>query len=90
MADAVYGVRLHCSPGPSPGPNGLPSAPPQAYTGVMTLLVGVFLLPFFVWSWVRHDSDEDAAAAISIIGWLVLGAMAGGLGMWALGVSPRP
>ena len=51
----------------------------------MTLLVGVLLLPLFVWSWVRHDTDEDAAAAISIIGWLVLAAMATGLGVWALG-----
>lgn len=50
----------------------------------MTLLVGLLLLPFFVWSWVRHDTEEDAAAAISIIGWLILFALAVVLARWAL------
>lgn len=48
-------------------------------------MLGVLLLPFFVWSWVRHDTDEDAAAAISIIGWLVLASLAAALGAWAVG-----
>ncbi|MBH77000.1 MAG: hypothetical protein CL897_02040 [Dehalococcoidia bacterium] len=39
----------------------------------MSFLVGIVLLPFFVWSWIKHDSDEDAAAALSIGAWIVIG-----------------
>ena len=38
----------------------------------MTLLMGLLALPFLLWSWVKHDVDEDAMAALSIIGWLVI------------------
>ena len=39
----------------------------------MTLLLGVLILPFFIWAWIRHGADEDADAAVSIMAWLVLG-----------------
>ena len=38
----------------------------------MTLIVSLFALPFLVWSWVKHDVDEDAIAALSIIGWMIV------------------
>lgn len=39
----------------------------------MSFLIGLVLLPFFVWSWIKHDADEDAAAALSIAAWIVIG-----------------
>jgi len=39
----------------------------------VTFLIGLVLLPFFVWSWIKRDSDEDAAAALSIAAWMVIG-----------------
>ncbi len=39
----------------------------------MSFLIGLVLLPFFVWAWIKHDADEDAAAALSIAAWLVIG-----------------
>ncbi len=38
----------------------------------MSVLIGLLLLPFLVWSWIKHDVDEDAAAAVSIMAWIVL------------------
>ncbi len=38
----------------------------------MSALIGLVLLPFLVWSWIKHDIDEDAAAAVSVIAWIVL------------------
>lgn len=40
----------------------------------MALLVGLVLLPFFIWAWIRRDADEDAAATLSIAAWIVIGA----------------
>ena len=42
----------------------------------MALIVGLVLLPFFVWSWIKRDADEDAAAALSIAAWIVIGVSA--------------
>ncbi len=42
----------------------------------MSLIIGLVLLPFFVWSWIKHDADEDAAAALSIAAWIVIGVSA--------------
>ncbi|MCY3505138.1 MAG: hypothetical protein OXH12_02950 [Chloroflexi bacterium] len=42
----------------------------------MSFLIGLVLLPFFVWSWIKHDADEDAAAALSIAAWMVIGVSA--------------
>ena len=42
----------------------------------MSFIIGLVLLPFFVWSWIKHDADEDAAAALSIAAWMVIGVSA--------------
>ena len=39
----------------------------------MSFLIGLVLLPFLVWSWIKHDADDDAAAALSIVAWMVIG-----------------
>ena len=50
----------------------------RGYTPAMTLILGVLALPFFIWSWLRHDVDEDAMATLSIVGWIiVVGAVTG-------------
>ena len=43
---------------------------------LVSFLIGLVLLPFFVWSWIKHDADEDAAAALSIAAWMVIGVSA--------------
>ena len=40
----------------------------------MSLIVGLVLLPFFVWAWVKRGADEDSAASLSIAAWIVIGA----------------
>ena len=42
------------------------------YTDWVSLIIGLITLPFFLWSWIKHDVDEDAAAAVSIMAWIVL------------------
>ena len=44
----------------------------------MTLIAGLLALPYLAWSWIRHDVDEDAMATLSIIGWAIVLAAAGG------------
>ncbi|MCY3881056.1 MAG: hypothetical protein OXG61_02935 [Chloroflexi bacterium] len=51
----------------------------------MSFIIGLVLLPFFVWSWIKHDADEDAAAALSIAAWIVIGLSAIGAVWWVLG-----
>lgn len=51
----------------------------------MALLVGLVLLPFFVWAWIRRDADEDAAATLSIAAWIVIGASVAAALWYALG-----
>ncbi len=46
----------------------------RGYTGGMSLLVGLVLLPFFVWAWIKRGADEDSAASLSIAAWIVIGA----------------
>ncbi len=50
-----------------------------------SLLVGLVLLPFFVWSWIKRGADEDAAAALSIAAWIAIGASAAAALWYALG-----
>ncbi|MCY4392805.1 MAG: hypothetical protein OXE43_12255 [Chloroflexi bacterium] len=42
----------------------------------MSVIIGLVLLPFFVWAWIKNDADEDAAAALSIAAWIVIGVSA--------------
>lgn len=56
-----------------------------ARLGCMALLVGLVLLPFFVWAWIKRDADEDAAATLSIAAWIVIGASVGAALWYALG-----
>ena len=50
-----------------------PPGAPVARLDLVSFLIGLVLLPFFVWAWIKHDADEDAAAALSIAAWLVIG-----------------
>ena len=52
---------------------------------LVSFIIGLVLLPFFVWSWIKHDADEDAAAALSIAAWIVIGLSAIGAVWWVLG-----
>ena len=52
---------------------------------LVSFLIGLVLLPFFVWSWIKHDADEDAAAALSIAAWMVIGLSAMGAVWYAFG-----
>lgn len=58
---------------------------PHGYTGGMSLLVGLVLLPFFVWAWITRGADEDSAAALSIAAWIVIGASAAAALWYAFG-----
>ena len=51
----------------------------------MSLIIGLVLLPFFVWSWIKRDADEDAAAALSIAAWIVIGVSATAAAWYAFG-----
>ena len=51
----------------------------------MTFLIGLALLPFFIWAWITRGADEDAAVALSIIAWLVIGLSAIGAVWYVLG-----
>ncbi len=51
----------------------------------MSLLIGLLLLPFFVWAWITRDTDEDKAAALSIAAWIVIGLSAMGALWYAFG-----
>ena len=51
---------------------------------MVSLIVSVVFLPFFLWSWIRHHHDEDASISVAIIGWLVLVAAAGGIIFWVV------
>ena len=51
----------------------------------MSFIIGLVLLPFFVWAWIKHDADEDAAAALSIVAWMVIGLSATGAIWWIFG-----
>ncbi len=51
----------------------------------MSIVIGLLLLPFFVWAWIKHDADEDAAATLSIAAWIVIGLSAMGAVWYALG-----
>ena len=51
----------------------------------MSFFIGLVLLPFFVWSWIKRDTDEDAAMALSIAAWLVIGVSAIGAFWYAFG-----
>ncbi|MCA9855606.1 MAG: hypothetical protein KC482_18795 [Dehalococcoidia bacterium] len=50
----------------------------------MTILAGIVALPFLIWSWLRHDNQEDFELAIGLIGFIVLSAALGALTWWAL------
>lgn len=51
----------------------------------VSLLIGLLLLPFFVWAWITRDTDEDKAAALSIAAWIVIGLSAMGALWYAFG-----
>ena len=51
----------------------------------VSFFIGLVLLPFFVWSWIKRDTDEDAAMALSIAAWLVIGVSAIGAFWYAFG-----
>jgi hypothetical protein len=48
------------------------------------MIAGILALPFLLWSWIRHDNQEDADLATGIIGLAVIGAAAGALTWYAL------
>ncbi len=52
---------------------------------LVSLIIGLVLLPFFVWSWIKRDADEDAAAALSIAAWIVIGVSATAAAWYAFG-----
>ena len=64
------------STAPLPGPPQRDEAPSRSRTPArltpVSVLIGLVLLPFLVWSWIKHDVDEDAAAAVSVMAWIVL------------------
>jgi hypothetical protein len=51
----------------------------------MSMIAGLLALPFLVWSWLRHDNQEDGDLAVGVIGVIVLSATAAGLVWFALG-----
>jgi hypothetical protein len=44
---------------------------------VVTLIIGLVVLPFLLWSWRRTGNDEDASVALGIIAWVLIAATAG-------------
>lgn len=66
-------------------PARLPRPHRVARLDLVSFIIGLVLLPFFVWSWIKHDADEDAAAALSIAAWIVIGLSAIGAVWWVLG-----
>jgi hypothetical protein len=49
------------------------------------MIAGILALPFLLWSWIRHDNQEDADLATGIIGCIVLAGTSGALLWYALG-----
>jgi hypothetical protein len=43
------------------------------------MIVGLLALPFLVWSWLRHDNQEDGDLAVGIIGLIAISATGAGL-----------
>lgn len=50
----------------------------------MAILIGVLTLPFLLWSWLLGKNEEDGELAISLICWMVLGAVTFVAAWWAL------
>jgi hypothetical protein len=56
----------------------------------MTVLIGLFTLPFLLWSWLLDKNEEDGELAISLISWIVIGVVATWVAAWALGLRLWP
>lgn len=54
------------------------------YTPRVSVIAGILALPFLLWSWLRHDNQEDFELAMGLMGFIVLAACLGGIAWWAL------
>ncbi len=50
----------------------------------MSAIAAILALPFLVWSWVRHDNQEDFELAMGIMGFVAILAVSGGIVWWVL------